>query len=226
MSKRVAREDSAGGKNENFATPPWCVDRLLDAMIGNEIRLPLDGGRWLEPSAGTGSIMVTANAVYQTIRWTACEIRKSCERHLAAFGGKELVLDELVMGDFFQASRKWGSGPTPDGKWPFDVAIMNPPFTKCHAFVQRARELAPIVICLTRVNWFASDKRQPWFQTNMPAQIHVLPNRPSFTRNGRTDGTEYCWAIWTPGPRRHALTSVLGATTKAVRKSYFRRAAA
>lgn len=220
MSKRVSREESKGGKSENFATPPWCVDRLLDAMVGNEIRLPFDG-RWLEPSAGTGSIIVSASLYYPDIRWTACEIRKSCERHLSTLG-----VGELVMGDFFTTSRRWGSGPAPDGKWPFDVVIMNPPFTKCHSFVQRSRELAPIVICLTRVNWFASDKRQPWFQTNMPAQIHVLPNRPSFTRDGHTDGTEYCWAIWTPGPRRHALTSVLGTTTKAVRKSYYRRAAA
>jgi hypothetical protein len=217
MSKRIAKDESAGGKNENFATPPWCVDRLLDGMVGNEIRLPIQG-RWLEPSAGTGAIIVSASARYPAAHWTACEIRKSCERHLA-------MADEVVMGDFFTTSRRFGTGPCPGGKWPFDLVVMNPPFTLCHDFVVRSRELAPVVICLTRLNWFASAERQPWFQTNMPAQTLVLPDRPSFTRDGRTDGTEYCWAIWTPGPRHHTRMSVLALTSVTVRKSYYRSAA-
>ena len=220
MSKRVAKENSSGGKSEHFATPPWCVDRLLDGLVGSEIRLPTRG-RWLEPSAGTGAIIVTAQAYFGTIRWTACEIRKSCERHLRSFG-----VEDVHIGNFFRTSRQWGSGPCPQGRWPFDVVVMNPPFSLCQEFVRRSRELAPIVICLTRINWFASADRQPWFQTNMPAHTLVLPDRPSFTRDGFTDGTEYCWAIWTPGPRRHTLMSVLDMTPLAVRKSYYRSAAA
>ena len=32
--------------------------------------------------------------------------------------------------------------------------------------------------------------------TKHPPDLYVLPNRPSFTKNGNTDSIEYAWFVW------------------------------
>jgi hypothetical protein len=48
---------------------------------------------------------------------------------------------------------------------------------------------------LLRLPWLGSQKRAQWQREN-PSNIHVLPKRPSFTADGKTDATEYAWFIW------------------------------
>lgn len=56
-------------------------------------------------------------------------------------------------------------------------------------------------VAMTRINFLAGGGRRSFFARSMP-DVYVLPNRPSFTEDGRTDATEYCWLVWPPERHR------------------------
>ena len=82
---------------------------------------------------------------------------------------------------------------------PFDLVVSNPPF--CDATAWARSILYPeipapsqTVALLVRVGWYrAAAHALP------PCDLHLLDPRPSFTPDGRTDGSEYAWCIWGPG---------------------------
>lgn len=91
---------------------------------------------------------------------------------------------------------------------PTSLVVMNPPYSLAMEFVQaalelveqaRARDHFPTVAALLRLNWLGSNARAQ-FHREHPAAIGVLPQRPSFTPDGRTDSTEYAWFIWSGHP--------------------------
>lgn len=84
----------------------------------------------------------------------------------------------------------WEASPD---RW--DVVIANPPYSHAQEFVDKARDLGKLVIFLLRLNFLGSQKRAAKFREYMP-DIYVLPKRPSFTGDGRTDATEYAWFVW------------------------------
>ena len=167
--------------NDFYATPAWCVDRLLDDS-GHQI--PFDGGDalWLEPCVGDGAIVRAVDAWHDRmglmpVRWQMVDIAPQYAR-------EGVVTDDYLTACFEER-------PT--------AAIMNPPFSFAMEFVEAARQDADIVMCLQRVNWLGSEARQPFWKANMP-DIYLLPNRPSFQRNLRgvamTDSVEYAWYVW------------------------------
>ena len=88
---------------------------------------------------------------------------------------------------------------------PFDLVVSNPPF--CEA-TDWARGLlfdqspGQTVAFLGRVGWYrAAAHALP------PCDLYLLDPRPSFTPDGRTDGSEYAWCVW--GPGRGGRCSVL-----------------
>jgi hypothetical protein len=189
--------------NDNYATPGWCVDRLLE-------RVALPGGHWLEPCAGYGAIINRIEAVRKDVSWSAVEIRPDHERRL-----REYECRALHIGDFLTLSKggHWSLCP------PFDVVITNPPYFFARQFVQACRPIAKIVVMLLRLNVLGGDKRQPWLAQDMP-DVYVLPNRPSFRAGGplKTDATEYAWFVWEPARRTHGRVQVLELTPLAERR--------
>jgi len=177
-----------------YPTPAWCVGRLLD-------RLPLPGGRWLEPGAGEGAII---KAVARAdVRWTAIELRADCRQSLEVLVNSSLVF----IGDYLSST-----GTHPLGEQSFDVILANPPFTLAMDFVQESLRRAPIVIMLLRLNFLATGKRSDFMRTHCP-DVYVLPDRPSFTGKG-TDSIEYAWFVWSQGvaPRHTGKIEVLDST--------------
>lgn len=94
---------------------------------------------------------------------------------------------------------------------PCSMVVMNPPFLQAQEFVERALEQVhyeqepisapyPTVIALLRLNWLGSKMRAP-FHRKMRPLVWVLPGRPSFTGDGKTDSTEYAWFVWTKNPK-------------------------
>jgi hypothetical protein len=80
--------------------------------------------------------------------------------------------------------------------WAADVIIMNPPYKLAMEFVEHAIESAGVTVCLLRLAFLASQKRAAFWREH-PADVYVLPKRPSFTGGG-TDSTDYAWFVWSP----------------------------
>jgi hypothetical protein len=101
-------------------------------------------------------------------------------------------------GSFFDVTTR-GVFQTANGprsrKW--DLVISNPPYVDAEGFVTHALRIAEVSCFLLRLNWLASKKRAA-FHREHPADVFVLPRRPSFT-NGGTDATEYAWFVWGEG---------------------------
>lgn len=160
---------AARRKNDAYYTPSWCVDRLL------ETGLVWLGGDVLEPCAGDGAIVRAAKQYEETCRpvqWTTMDIDPS--------------VDVDIHGDFLKA----------DFKKNFDLVITNPPFSLADAFAKKCLDVAGQVIFLLRLSWLASQKRHEFFAAYGCPDVYVLPNRPSFTCNGKTDRFEYAWFHW------------------------------
>jgi len=165
-----------------YPTPAACTLAILRA-------LPLPGGRWLEPSAGEGSIIRAVNSTRSDVEWTACELRDACSPMLRSLGV------DPVVGDFLNP-------PPCLDPLRFDVAILNPPFVAALPFIQRCLAMADWVVCLQRLNYIGPAGRKWFWRAHMP-DLYVLANRPSFT-DGGTDMTEYAWFVWPP--REHNRT--------------------
>lgn len=77
-----------------------------------------------------------------------------------------------------------------------DVVITNPPYSLAQEFVDKALGEADVVIMLLRVGFLESMKRWEWWQENPIRSLMVLSQRPSFTEDGKTDGSGYAWFVW------------------------------
>ena len=83
-----------------------------------------------------------------------------------------------------------------------DHVITNPQFSLALEFVERALfELpgGPIAMLLP-VPFLASETRFR-FNTEHPCHVMVLPKRPSFTPDGKTDAVTYAWLVWNYGTK-------------------------
>jgi predicted RNA methylase len=158
-----------------YETPSWAVRAIGDVLpIAENMRI-LDAG------CGTGAILRQIGAQFPENEILGLE--KDEARFRAAEASTDLP---IAHGDFFSHADRW------------DLIISNPPYSHALEFVQHAMTLSPIVCMLLRLPWLASQRRAQWHREN-PAQINVLPRRPSFTGDGKTDATEYAWFIWGSG---------------------------
>ena len=84
----------------------------------------------------------------------------------------------------------------------FDLVISNPPFCLAREFIEKGWKDCVdrgFVIMLLRLNFFGSQKRQSFWQGNMPKYSFVHSNRMSFTPDGKTDSIEYMHCVWENG---------------------------
>ena len=169
---------------EFYPTPRDTIEMLIRSPL-----LALPRGHWIDPCVGTARIPSTVNATRRDVYWTLCEIDP---RHDDAIRAEMRDVDTLLpFGDF--VIREWTLPRA-------DVLIMNPPFSHALAFVEAAFDRAGWVVMLQRSNWFAP-ARSAWLRKHCPDDYR-LPERPSFTGDGKTDMAEYSWFVWPPGDRR------------------------
>jgi len=152
-----------------YETPAWCVRALVP-------HLPA-ASRALDPAAGTGAIL---GALLDTV--PAVSGFEIDQAHQSA--------DDIVYRDAL-SPEPWGVPP---------LVVMNPPFALAEEFVRRAlAEVTPggSVFALLRLAFLEGQKRVA-FHAAHPADVLVLPRRPSFTGRG-TDSSAYAWFVWGPG---------------------------
>lgn len=170
-----------------YYTPAWPVRRFLE-------RGPLPSwGNWIEPGAGSGNIIRAVDDFLDErssmhIKWTAVEVRGECIGDLVAAGA-----DHIIVSDFLE--------PEPIPGTVFDLSIGNPPYDEAMAFFQKSRAIALRVAFLLRLDFMATAKRCAVFRHDQP-DIYVVPDRISFTDDGKTDQYDYGWFYW-PEERRH-----------------------
>jgi hypothetical protein len=164
--------------------------------------IDLPGGKWLEPAAGSGALVrgVLDNRDCADIGWTLCEARggELCMNgallsYLISqnFAG-ETTLDDVQIGDFLTLpsfDEVIGQSKR------FDVCIGNPPYSLAQEFAERAIGCSRVVAFLLRLNFLGSQKRAAWLRKHTPS-VYVLPRRPSFTDDNKTDACEYAWFLW------------------------------
>lgn len=172
---------------EYYATPPAPVQQLL-----RDVHFP--GGRWLEPGAGSGSIIRAVNKVRQDVDWTAIELQERMRRRLEATGATTLI------GDFLRKSMHGD----------FALALGNPPFSLAAHFVRRSLHLANECCLLLRLNWLGSSTKRRWvFEHYGLPDLFVLAERPSFVGQG-TDATDYAWMRWKRGGQKGTTKIIWG----------------
>jgi hypothetical protein len=184
------------------------VHRLLEALDWTAGRAP---ERWCEPAAGGGAIVKAVNQKVLETRWIAVEKDFDSAADLQPLLCER---DHFILGDFLDWPGGFDFAP--------EVVIGNPPYSLAEAFVRRSRSLWPgaQVMFLLRLGFLASAERASlWADAGHP-DVYVLPDRPSFTGDGRTDGADYAWYVWGSETRRKwsGELRVLGRTPVADRR--------
>lgn len=165
-----------------YPTPAWCTRSLIQAIRPTLTTKDLDGV-WLEPCVGDGAIISAVESVLPGITWDTIDIRdtrKALDRSSAS-----ALVQEFRCGDFLETKPRK----------PYRLIISNPPFLEARAFVEHALRCAHRVIMLLRISWLSSQKRHDLFLKH-PPHVRVLPHRPSFTGDGKTDSADYAWMDW------------------------------
>lgn len=192
--------------DDAYETPAWCVHRLLDSgALTDWLKGRGTPEVWLEPACGSGAIIRAVDSWVESRRmratsegwgapsWYAQDIRPEA---IEALGDLVSSAGTAHLGDFLKP------GPSLWGEVPPDVVITNPPFSLAEQFVRRAlASTRGQVAMLLRLGWLSSAKRAPLLH-EMPPDVYVLPDRPSFTGDGATDSADYCWCVWGPADER------------------------
>ena len=188
-----------------YATPPFCVERLLEAV-------DLPAGLWLEPAGGDGAIIRECLRLRPAgVAFDAAELRPECAPVL-----KPLVQALACPADFLFPAPVAGR---------YVVAITNPPFRLAWEFYEKMRGMADYTVLLLRLNFLGSELRSERWRSDCP-DVYVLPNRPSFRSpdavsgqgKWQTDSVEYAWFVWGPERTKKGALRVLAATSLAERK--------
>jgi hypothetical protein len=199
----VAGHSPRGGEGvDNFPTPSWCIDRLLEAWTPR-------AGWIMEPAAGDGAIIAAARRRLPLQGWAALDIR-DCGAEQRAAGATNVYTADFLRWDGDQ-----------DITSRITTVWTNPPFALAEQFIRRADSLFPDAdLCfLVRLGFLATEKRSKlWWDLGAP-DVYVLPNRPSFTPDGGTDSSDYAWIVL-PGDeaRAEGKFCVLATTPKEQRR--------
>jgi len=156
-----------------YATPRETARQLQRWLVQQQIRV----GTALDPSAGEGALLLDLGCGRY-----AYEIREECRPALEDFCSRYTIGDALT-----EIPRTGGQ---------YDLVISNPPYSLAREFVTAYRYVGHTAAFLLRLGFLASQSRAPWWAEDPPAHVLVLPKRPSFTGDGKSDSADYMWCVW------------------------------
>lgn len=183
-------------RDDHYRTP----DDVVDALLGV---VHLSDGPICDPGCGEGAILDRILGMTTGEHGGPDLFGIEVDPARASVAGESHT---VIQGDFLTMEAK----TLPDA----NAVVMNPPFSLAREFVdasirlvtsrdltgRRVWEPGGHVAGLLRLAFLESQKRREWWWRN-PADVYVLPKRPSFTGDGKTDSCAYAWFVWGPGPR-------------------------
>jgi len=158
-----------------YRTPEWAVQAIVPWLPADREFLSV-----LDAGAGDGAIADALPYGHKVHCSEQDPIKRAILREKgynhAGWEGEE---------DFFNTSCE------------YDLIIMNPPYKQAMEFVQKGlrHTESGMLVALLRLPWLASQARAE-FHRQRPSHVLVLPRRPSFTPDGKTDATDYAWFLW------------------------------
>jgi hypothetical protein len=188
----MLKEKATRKVHDQYFTPRGVVRAILP-----ELQPYLAGGLVLEPSAGTGNVVAELRRLDPTGHLLAVDIDQVVLMTLRdRFPGVATIVRSYLGLDL--------------GTMRPSLIIGNPPYREAEAFLRKALvDVAPTgaVAFLLRLGFLASQTRAELMRDTMP-DVHVLSRRPSFTADGKTDGTDYAWMVWHAARRPGVPSSV------------------
>ncbi len=186
--------------NDAYYTPPGPVRQILQVLKDMTGLNP--GSTVLEPSCGGGNIIheVITKLGVDEANVTGVDVSDRGFAGIRALHpGVKLhhrsVLDDPPIRS--DMTRDLGSMCY---RRDFDLCIGNPPYGDDlpELFVRKLMALQNCytIAFLLRLNWLGSVRRND-LHRRFPPRVYVLSKRPSFSDNGKTDGCEYAWFVWT-----------------------------
>ena len=143
----------------------------------------------IEPSVGSGAFAAACRA-----RWPDALILGVDVDPAVSLARLDGVVDDLILGDWpLTALSLLGEGAAPIA---IDLVVSNPPYRHAERHVGVALAAGRNVAMLLRLGFLAGQKRGVFWREHPPSEVFVLSKRPSFTADGRTDGSEYGWFVW------------------------------
>lgn len=201
-----------GGKRDPkdfYPTTPQLAQLLCDHLAkdygGREVGWPRSIG---EPGSGYGSFLAAFRHTWP-------------EAHVVGYE----VQDQMVMAtrpafltDHVDLTRHGLRGG-------HDLIMGNPPFSVADAIIPSLIEqLHPrrgVLALLLRLNYLEGNERYgTLWRDHMPSRVYVLPRRPGFMPNGKTDSTSYAVYVW---DWRHTGETVLRFIDNRATKSHWRK---
>ena len=158
-------------KDDHYVTPAWCVQAIWPKLGAFD--------SCLDPCAGEGRILMALQdlATYTSPVYRGIELDEERATLCATQNGIG-----CVVGDAFTVRGRECADPwmTPTQHNPYDLIIMNPPYSLALEFIKAALASRPREIAvLLRVNFLASKARAQFWREH-PCDVYVLPKRPSF----------------------------------------------
>jgi len=181
-------------EGDAYFTPGKPVRQILHLMLSQYRQNgTLRGLRVLEPSCGAGNILTEVVGFGGVLPedCTGVDIADVPR-------GPHLAGCNFVHADFLQ----WVQGRDLSE---YSLVIGNPPYGDdmpakfIEAMLSKPFDQWPAtVVLLMRLAWLASAKRAD-LHRKYPPSVYVLSDRPSFTKDGKTDGADYAWFVWNRG---------------------------
>lgn len=224
----TGRGSKKGGTRDFYVTPGWCIQLLAYSIM--RLGKHEDGfDRVMDIGAFDGRIgsivrdhvqkRLKLRSDYERIPLVMVDIKKP----RVMFDLELLKYDVYWKGSYLGKCVRERLDLALDARKEKILFVSNPPFSKSLEIITDVVER--LEQCkkgseawfLLPLNWLGTLKRSDFLHKHSPYRIASLSPRPSFTGDGKTDSSEYCWMQWRQkgtAPPRKFLEVLVGPTKR------------